>query len=321
MNSQGPNPATDRIVVALGGNALLRPGERGSPEEQRRHAREACRALVPLLDAGGRLLITFGNGPQVGHELLRVEAALDQAPPATMDLCVAATQGTMGYLIEQALRSELAAAGIACDVATLVTQVVVDRGDPAFQHPTKPVGAFFSHEQAEELRRVRGWQMVEDSRRGHRRVVPSPRPIDVLGMAAINTLLDAGHVVIAGGGGGIPVALANGGVFQGVEAVVDKDWTTSLIARRIGARRLIQLTAVDCAFADYGTAAACPLRTLTVAAARDLLAAGHFPPGSMGPKVESCCEFVDAGGDEALITSTEKLAAALQGQVGTRIIR
>jgi carbamate kinase len=272
------------------------------------------------LAAGNRLLITFGNGPQVGHELLRVEAGREQAPPATMDLCVAATQGTMGYLIEQALRDELAAAGIERDVATLITQAVVDPTDTAFQHPTKPVGPFFSRAQAEELMPTRGWRMVEDSQRGYRRVVPSPRPIDVLGIAAINALLAAGQVVIAGGGGGIPVMLTKSGIFQGVEAVIDKDWTASLIARRIGARSLIQLTAVDCAFDDFGTAAPRPLGTLTVAAARELLAAGHFPPGSMGPKVESCCEFVESSGDEALITPTEKLTPALQGRVGTRLI-
>jgi carbamate kinase len=306
-------------VVALGGNALARAGERDTREEQIRRAREACRSLIPLIASGTRLLITHGNGPQVGNELIRVERARDETPPATMDACVAATQGSMGYLIEQALRNEMARANLQHEVVAVISLVRVDRADLAFQEPTKPVGPFFTRDQAAEMTRTRGWRMAEASGGGFRRVVPSPRPVEVLGIAAIPTLLAAGQIVIAAGGGGIPVTRSAGGEIEGVEAVIDKDYTTSLIARRIGARCLIQLTAVEYAYLDYDRASRRPVAKMSVKTARDHLAAGHFPPGSMGPKVESCCDFVASGGEEALITTTEHLDAALRGETGTRI--
>jgi carbamate kinase len=226
----------------------------------------------------------------------------------------------MGYLIEQALRNELAIAGLDYRVATLVSQVLVDPGDPAFQAPTKPVGLFFAHEEVDRLTRSRGWKMIADSGRGYRRVVPSPRPVEILGADAIEALLAAGQIVIAVGGGGIPVALRATGEIQGVEAVIDKDWSTSLAARQVGAQCLIQLTAVESVFTDYGQPSQRPIGTMSVLRANELLAAGHFPAGSMGPKVESGCDFLANGGKEVLITSTEHLTAALRGETGTRII-
>jgi carbamate kinase len=319
MEKEAASQETALTVVAFGGNALARAGEHGTQEEQIRHAREACRSLLPLIAPGTRLLITHGNGPQVGSELIRVQKARDEAPPVTMDACVAATQGSMGYLIQQALRNEMASANLRREVVTVITEVLVDPSDPAFGQPTKPVGPYFPSDQVEELTRCLDWRMVEEKGRGFRRVVPSPRPLEVLGARAIRALLAAEQIVIAVGGGGIPVSRTGSGELEGIEAVIDKDYSTSLLAQQLGAKRLVQLTAVEYLFTDYGDPSQRPIRAMSVRTARQHLAGGHFPPGSMGPKVESCCDFLEAGGDEALITSTEHLAAALRRDTGTRI--
>lgn len=305
------------VVVAFGGNALWPPGSRGDAAEQLASARAACAPLVGRLRAGDRLLLVFGNGPQVGAELLRGHAARAEVPAPPLDVCVASTQGSMGYLLELALRADLAAAGLDLPVTALSTLVVVDAGDPAMAHPDKPVGPFYAAEVAARLRAERGWTLVEDAGRGWRRVVPSPRPRALVDAAAIHALLAAGHVVIAGGGGGVPVVRRADGTLAGVEAVIDKDRTAALLAGAVSARTLYDLTAVEHVYRGYGTPAQTPCPRLTAAEARAMAAAGEFPPGSMGPKIEAVLEFLAGGGQRALITSLARLGDALAGRTGT----
>jgi carbamate kinase len=293
-------------VVALGGNALMRPGERGTAAEQLANLRRAVAALAPLLDEPG-LVITHGNGPQVGNELLRQERAADEAPPLPLWLAVAQTQAEIGALITAELRP-----AVTRPAACVLTHVRVAPDDPAFDRPTKPIGPFYSAEQGEQLQRERGWAMVADANRGHRRVVPSPAPLEVVELAQIRTLADAGAIVVACGGGGIPV-VRRGGRLAGVDAVIDKDRASALLARELGARRLLILTEVPAVFRDFGTAEQQEIRRLAPDEARELLPA--LAEGSMRPKLEAAVAF---GGD-ALITNFEALEAALRGEAGTRI--
>jgi len=297
-------------VVALGGNALIRPGERGTAAEQRANLRAACEALRPLLSAT-ELVITHGNGPQVGNELLRHERAADEAPPLPLYLAVAQTQAEIGALIESELEP-VAGRAVAC----LLTHVVVDEGDPAFQEPSKPVGPFYDEARARELERGRGWSVVHDAGRGWRRVVPSPLPLEVVELAAVRSLLRGGAIVVACGGGGIPVARRDGRL-AGVDAVIDKDRASSLLARELGADRLVILTEVPAVYRGFGTDRQEELRELSADDAEALLP--ELAAGSMRPKVESSIEFARATGHEALITSPASLAAAMQGDAGTRI--
>jgi carbamate kinase len=310
---------SDVTVASFGGNALLPRGSRGTAAEQLAAARGACAPLAGRLRDAGRLLVVFGNGPQVGQELLRSHAARAEVPPSPLDACVASTQGTMGYVLELALRAEMAAAGVSTPVSSVLTLVRVDAGDPAFGAPDKPVGPFYRAAEAERLRRDRGWAMVEDAG-AWRRVVPSPRPLELVDAAAVAALLAAGHVVVAGGGGGIPVVRRDDGSLAGVEAVVDKDRTAALLARAVGAGELLDLTTVDFVYRGYGTPRAEPLPRLTAAEARDLHAAGEFPPGSMGPKIEAALDFLAGGGRSVLVTALARLAEGLRGEVGTRIV-
>ena len=311
--------AGDVTVVSFGGNALLPRGSRGTAAEQLAAARRACAPLAGLLREGARLLVVFGNGPQVGQELLRSHAARTEVPPSSLDACVASTQGTMGYVLELALRAELAAAGLPTPVSSVLTLVRVDAGDPAFAAPDKPVGPYYGEAEAGRLRRERSWRMAEADG-GWRRVVASPRPLELVDAAAVAALLAAGHVVVAGGGGGIPVARRDDGTLSGVEAVVDKDRTAALLARTVGAGDLVDLTTVDFVYRGHGTPRAEPLPRLTAAEARRLHAAGEFPPGSMGPKIEAALDFLAAGGRSVLITALPRLAEGLRGEVGTRIV-
>jgi carbamate kinase len=297
-------------VVALGGNALMRPGERGTAAEQRANLREVCEALRPLLGED-KLVVTHGNGPQVGNELLRHERAADEAPPLPLYLAVAQTQAEIGALIESEL-APVAGRPVAC----LLTHVVVAEDDPAFGEPTKPVGPFYGEERARELERDRGWQVVHDAGRGWRRVVPSPEPLEVVELDAIRLLLDGGTIVVACGGGGIPVARRDGRL-AGVDAVIDKDRASSLLARALGAERLVILTEVPAVSRAFGTEQQEELRRLSAEEA-DALAA-DLEAGSMRPKVEASAEFVRATGREALITSPAALAEALKGEAGTVI--
>ena len=297
-------------VVALGGNALMRPGERGTAAEQRANLREACTALRPLLDEH-ELVVTHGNGPQVGNELLRHERAADEAPPLPLYLAVAQTQAEIGALIESELEP-VADRPVAC----LLTHVLVAEDDPAFEEPTKPVGPFYSEERARELERDRGWQVVHDAGRGWRRVVPSPKPLEVVELDAIRALLRSGAIVVACGGGGIPAA-RRGAHLAGLDAVIDKDRASALLARELEADRFVILTEVPAVYRSFGTDAQEELRTLSAAEAETLVP--ELAAGSMRPKVEACLDFARTTGNEALITSPAALAGALAGDSGTRI--
>ncbi len=307
------------MLIAVGGNSLIRAGEKGTVAEQMGNARRTAAAIIGLIQRGYRLVVTHGNGPQVGAALLRSERASDQVPAHTLDVCGAATQGEIGYLLSQSLNDELAAAGLHVPVVTVVTQTIVSASDPAMQHPTKPIGPFYSRGDAEERQRVLGWQIVEDAARGYRRVVPSPEPIEIVELEVIRDLVNDGALVIACGGGGIPVVRANGGV-RGVEAVIDKDRASALLAIRLGADVFAISTDTDYVYLDYKKPTQVPLRTVIAADLQEYFQAGHFPPGNMGPKIESVLRFLRAGGKGAFITSYDQLCAAIDGKAGTHIL-
>jgi carbamate kinase len=307
------------ILIAVGGNSLIRAGEKGTVAEQMANARRTAAAIIGLIKAGHHLVITHGNGPQVGAQLLRSERASDQVPGQTLDVCGAASQGEIGYLLAQALRRELAAAEIRIPVASVVTQTVVSASDPAMQHPTKPIGPFYSRADADEKKRLFGWTIVEDAARGYRRVVPSPEPVEIVEIEVIHELLHAGVLVIACGGGGIPVVRANGG-FEGVEAVIDKDRASALLASELEMKIFAISTDSDYVYLDYKKPTQQPITTATVEQMEIYYRAGHFPPGNMRPKVESALRFLQAGGREVIITSNEHLCEAVAGKAGTRIL-
>lgn len=306
-------------VVAFGGNALLRPEDPGTTAAQLLRAREAVRHLLPILARGYELVVVHGNGPQVGNLIIQSELAAAQVPPQTLDFCVAETQGSIGFLLELAFANELPRAGFRKEVATFLTQVQVDAADPAFLTPSKPIGPFFSRERAAVLQENLGWMMVEDSGRGWRKVVASPRPLAIRGLAVAAALVNRGHIVVAAGGGGIPVVVTEDGQVRGVEAVIDKDYTASLLASSLSADVFIILTGVEQVARDFGKPTETPLSELDVVTARALLAAGQFPPGSMGPKIDAAVRFVEAGGRHVLITRAESLADALEGRTGTLV--
>jgi carbamate kinase len=297
------------LVIALGGNALIRAGQRGTAAEQLAALRETCAAISPLV-VEGEVVLTHGNGPQVGNELLRQERAADEVPPLPLYLAVAQTQAEIGALIETEL-APVARRPVAC----LLTHVRVDADDPAFGEPTKPIGPFYGEEEAQTLARERGWQLVEDAGRGYRRVVPSPRPIEIVEIDSLRALLGSGAVAVACGGGGIPVVFRNGKL-KGVDAVIDKDRASALLAQQLGAARLVILTEVPAVYRDFGEPHQEELRRLSVAEAEELLPA--LAAGSMRPKVEAAIHLAVAGG-EALITSPEALESALAGDSGTRV--
>lgn len=315
----------ETIVIALGGNALKGPTSLGTAEEQRAAVERSCAQIAKIVAEGYRVVLTHGNGPQVGNLLIQQEAAAKLVPPMPLDICGAMTQGQIGYLIQQKLQEKLRELGLPRPVATVITRVLVDERDPAFQEPTKPIGPFYDEARAEELRR-QGYVLkrVANDERGWRRVVPSPEPVEILEEAAIRALLEAGQIVIACGGGGIPVVRRSGteaGPLEGVAAVVDKDLASALLAIRLGAEVLLDLTDVEFVALNYGTPEQVDLRRLTVEEAKRYLKEGHFPPGSMGPKMEAAIRFLEGGGRRAIITSLEKGYLALLGETGTEIIR
>ncbi len=307
-------------LVAFGGNAMLPDNQRGLQSEQMRNAQKAAELMVHIVRKGYELIIVHGNGPQVGNLLIQMEEAAAKIPPYSLDVCDAMTEGSMGFMLERALVNELRRHSIDKEVASLVSQVVVDKDDPAFAKPTKPVGPFYSRSRAEELARDKTWTMVEDAGRGYRKVVPSPRPIDVVNNGIIRELVEAGRIVIAAGGGGIPVILNGNGLFEGVEAVIDKDYAASLLAREVKVDLFIILTAIERVFLDFGKPGQREAPVLTVDEARRHLAEGQFPPGSMGPKIRAAIEYIEAGGREVLITKDSHLKASLINRSGTRIV-
>lgn len=308
------------VVLAFGGNAIVRPGQKGTYEEQKANIQDTCRQVVDLVRAGYRLVITHGNGPQVGSILIKNELAKDVVPAMPLDVLVSNTQASIGYMIQQSLGYELQRAGLNIPVVSLVTQVVVDPGDPAFQNPTKPIGPFYTEEEARRLAAEKGYKVVEDSHRGWRRVVPSPQPLEIIEKEAIKALIHAGIIVVAAGGGGIPVVRRPDGSLGGVEAVIDKDRAARLLASEVGADVLFLLTEVEQVYLDFGRPSQRAVARLTVAEAKKYLAEGQFPPGSMGPKVEAAISFVEAGGEKAIIGSLSQAAAAVSGKSGTAIV-
>jgi carbamate kinase len=310
----------ETLVVALGGNAIKSAGERGTAVEQLSNVRSAMASVAELADRGYRVVLTHGNGPQVGTILLQ-QAAAEQAegiPAMPMDVAGAMSQGQIGYMMQQCLHNELRKRGRPWPVATVVTQMVVDPADPAFANPTKPVGPFYSAGKAEELR-ARGVAVVEDSGRGYRRVVASPRPMAIAEIYAIRTLINSGTLVICSGGGGVPVVRDDEGNLCGVEAVIDKDLGASLLAQKLEADRLLILTDVERVFINFRKPDQKELTTLTVEEARGYIEEGHFAKGSMGPKMEAALAFVEAGGKQAIITHLHSAIRALAGETGTAI--
>jgi carbamate kinase len=308
-----------KLVLALGGNALIREGEAGTLEEQRRRISQAMAPTADLVTAGFASVITHGNGPMVGQLLLQMECARAVVPPMPLFISDADTEGSLGYLIQQCLVNELHRRGRERGVVTVVTQVEVSADDPAFGAPDKPIGPFYREVEAERLKTERGWQLLEDAGRGWRRVVPSPRPLTIIEQGIISYLLAGSIIVIAAGGGGVPVIRRPDGDLVGVEAVIDKDRAAAVLGREISADLLILLTAVEYVYLDYRQSGQRPLTALNRAEARNYLAAGHFAPGSMGPKIESALDFLSQGGRRVLITQPESLTAALKGGTGTHI--
>ena len=305
------------IVAALGGNAIIKKGEQGTFAQQFRNTYESMGYIAHLIRAGHQVVLTHGNGPQVGFIMIQVEAASGKVPTAPLHVDVAQSQGSMGYMIAQSLINQLKEHSIDTCVAAVMTQVLVNRDDPAMTHPTKPVGAFYTRQRAAELERL-GHTVVEDSGRGWRRVVPSPRPIRIIETDIIKELVQAGTIVVACGGGGIPIAEENGAL-NGVDAVIDKDLASSLLAVEIEADVLIFLTTVDRVALNYNTPQQIDLERLSLDEAQQYLREGQFPPGSMGPKIEAAVEFVENGGDRAVVFRPELVVDALAGRAGTVI--
>jgi len=307
------------VVIALGGNALLQRSQKGTFEDQYSNVQRTAKKIADLAEQGYRIVLTHGNGPQVGATLLRHEAGKNIVPPLPLDACGAETQGFIGYMIQQALRNELKARGIDKYAVTVVTRVIVDPHDPAFEHPTKPVGPFYTKEEADQIReKMPDLVIKEDAGRGYRRVVPSPDPKVIAERLAIRTLVDSGFIVVSTGGGGIPI-VEEGTQARGVEAVIDKDLAGQRLATLIHANILVILTDVDGAYTDYGTPKQELIREITTGKLQRYLDQGQFKEGSMAPKVLAAIRFVESGGDKAIIAELGKLKEAMEGSSGTQV--
>jgi len=311
----------DRLdVIALGGNAILPAGKAGTITEQVAITQTVMTEIAGLVSSGRQVVLTHGNGPIVGNIVIRNEAMKATIPPMPLDVCGADSQGGIGYMIQQTLRNVLREKGRDNEVVSLITQVRVDESDPAFKNPVKPIGPFYSKEEASRLTRERGWKIVADARRGYRRVVPSPYPIEIVEIEVVKNLVRHGTVVITVGGGGIPVVFKDGR-YEGVEAVIDKDLASSLLARKLGAERLIIITNIDAVYVDFGKPAARALPAVTLDEVKTLFRQGQFPPGSMGSKVQAAIEFLESGGRSVLIAQPGDLLDAVEGRKGTTIRR
>lgn len=308
------------LVIAIGGNSLIKDAQHQSVSDQYAAVVETVRHITDLLERGYRIVITHGNGPQVGFILLRSEHSRGILHQVPLDSIVADTQGALGYQLQQALQNEFLRRSLKNSVATIVTQTLVDRNDPAFTKPTKPIGEFYTRDEAEERMRVEKWTMAEDAGRGWRRVVASPKPVRIIEAEAVRHLVKDGYVVVAAGGGGIPVLADEKGMLSGVPAVIDKDLASAVLASQIGADLLVISTSVEKVCLNFGTPSQQGLDSMTVAQAKKHIAEDHFPAGSMLPKVEACVHFVQNGGREAVITCPGRLSLALDGGSGTRIM-
>jgi carbamate kinase len=308
------------VVIAIGGNSLISDSGHQSVSDQYDAAAQTCVHIASMLkEEDLRLVVTHGNGPQVGFILRRSEIAAPELHMVPLDSCVADTQGALGYQLQRAMHNEFKRRGVRRSAVTVVTQVLVDKNDPALQKPNKPIGSFMTQDQAEAHRVKDGWSLVEDSGRGWRRVVASPRPKEILELDAVKRLLDAGFVVVAGGGGGIPVVEDERGELSGVAAVIDKDLASSLMARQLKAEVLIISTAVEKVCLNFGKPDQKELATMTLAEAKQYIGEGHFKPGSMLPKIQAVVDFLEGGGRCAIITDPEHLAAAIAGKAGTTV--
>jgi len=301
-------------TCAIGGNSIIKPGQRGTQDEQFHNARETAKHVASMIEEGYDVVITHGNGPQGGNALLRVEVSKDIAPPLSLDMCGAQTQAELGYMIQQSLYNELQSRGNGRIVCTVVTQVVIDPSDPSFLHPTKPIGPFY-REKIEE------WHMIEDAGRGYRRVVASPAPKEIVEADLIKKLLLEGFIVVAVGGGGIPVTKDERGNLKGIAAVIDKDHASSLLATTLGAHTFLISTDVERVYLNYRRPNQVGLRRLEVQEAKEYLAKGHFHEGSMAPKIRAAIDFLENGGSEAIITSPELIPQALAGEDGTKMYK
>lgn len=308
-------------LIAFGGNVMLPGNCQATAKEQYKNAQKAANIITNIISKGYELIIVHGNGPQVGNLLIQMEDASNVIPPFPLDICDAMTEGSMGYMLEKAILNELRRKSIDKEVVSILTQMIVNRDDPAFSKPTKPIGPFYNAFRAQKLKKENGWQIVEDAGRGFRRVVASPRPIDVIPKHSIRALVKKGTVVIAAGGGGIPVYINHTGYLDGVEAVIDKDHASSLIAREAGVELFIILTGVDNVRENFGKKNETPIKIMDIERAQQMLDAGQFPAGSMGPKIQASIDYIRGGGKEVIITSLEKLKLALVGRAGTRIVK
>ena len=308
-----------RIVIALGGNALLKKGQKGTYEEQLANARRTVKFLADVIEKGYEVVITHGNGPQVGAIMLQNEIAKNVVPPIPLDVANAETQALIGYMLQQSLKNELIKRGIHKEIVTLITQVVVDPMDPAFNNPTKFIGPYYTEEEAKKLIKEKGWVIKPDPRGGWRRVVPSPDPKDIVEKKIIKDLVNQGIIVITVGGGGIPVVKTENG-YKGVEAVIDKDLASALVGRIVNADIMLILTDVEKVMLNYGKPNQTPIDTMTVSEAEKYYKEGHFPPGSMGPKILACIRFIRWGGKKGIIGRLEKATEALEGRTGTIIL-
>jgi len=306
-------------VVAIGGNSLIKSKKHRTVADQFKAARLTCRHIASLVEQGWKVVITHGNGPQVGFILLRSELASRVLHTTPLDSCGAETQGSLGYMIQQSLHNEFRLRGIERPVATVVTQTLVRKNDPAFKNPTKPIGPFYTRRKAEKHKREQGWTMMEDSGRGWRRVVPSPKPVRIIEQDIIENLLDRGVTVIAAGGGGIPV-IEGRGRLKGIEAVIDKDYASALLATGIKANLFLISTTVEKVALNFGQTNEQLLDRMTLIEAKKYLKEGHFPPGSMGPKIQAIINYLENGGKEALITNPENLERAIACKTGTRVV-
>ena len=308
-------------ILAIGGNSLIKDKNHIALSSQYEAIQETSKYIAELIAEGMRLVITHGNGPQVGFLYRRGELARHELPLIPLDICGADTQGAIGYMIQMALLNEFRRMGIEKKVAAVVTKVIVDRDDPSFQNPTKPIGSFMSEQEALAHKTEMNWQVMEDAGRGFRRVVPSPIPREIVELDVIRLLVESGYIVIAVGGGGIPVIRNKQGDLEGIEAVIDKDMGSSLLARNLGADTFIISTPVNAVYLNFGKENQRPIRHATLPEIKQYLGEGHFKPGSMKPKIEAIIQFLEGGGQKAVITSPENLLKATRGEMGTTITK